>query len=68
MVAFLPRYVMEEELERGELRAVTVGGVGLQENLWLFRRRGKRHSPLHEAAVTALRTHLTAATAARMPA
>lgn len=68
MVAFLPRYVMEEELQRGELRAVTVGGVSLQENLWLFRRRGKRHSPLHEAAVTALRSHLAAAAAARMPA
>ena len=58
LVAYQPRYVVEESLGRGEVREVTVTGLSLEEHLWLFTRSGKPSSPLIDACVEALRRGL----------
>ena len=58
LVAYQPRYVVEDSLARGEVREVTVNGLDLREDLWLFTRIGKPHSPLHGMCVETIRRHL----------
>jgi DNA-binding transcriptional LysR family regulator len=58
MVGFLPLYVVEDDVRAGELRIIDVPGVSLHEELWMFTRRAKAKSPLHEAAVEAVKEHL----------
>lgn len=62
MVGFVPRYVVADSLARGEVKTVAVRGVAVHETLWMFRRKGKPASALHEAAVAAVREHLAQAT------
>jgi DNA-binding transcriptional LysR family regulator len=65
LVGFIPRYVVDDELAAGTLREIKVDNLELEEHLWMFRRSGKVQTPLHEAAVEALREYLDARRPAR---
>src|SRR4051794_13737303 len=58
MVGFFPIYVVEDDLRSGTLRIIDIDGVILHEELWMFTRKDKAKSPLHEAAVAAVAEHL----------
>jgi DNA-binding transcriptional LysR family regulator len=58
MVAFLSKYIVDDELAAGTLRQVRVENLKVEEHLWMFRRAGKPQTPLHEIAVDAIRDYL----------
>ena len=60
MVAFLTRYIVEEDLAAGTLRQVRVENLKLEEHLWMFRRAGKPETRLHDIAIQAIRDYLDA--------
>jgi LysR family transcriptional regulator, low CO2-responsive transcriptional regulator len=58
LVAFLPRYVVDESLAHGEVREIEVPGLRVQEDLWLFTRIGKTYSTLHQACIETISGYL----------
>lgn len=60
MVCFAPLYAMENELRDATLRIIDVPGASLHEELWMCTRKGKAKSPLHEAAVHAIKARVAA--------
>jgi DNA-binding transcriptional LysR family regulator len=58
MVAFLTKYIVDEDLAAGTFRHIHVENLKLEEHLWVFRRAGKPQTPLHDIAMKAITDYL----------
>lgn len=68
MVAFLSKYIADDELAAGTLRQIRVENLKLEEHLWMFRRTGKPQTRLHDVAIEAIRDYLAKREPAADPA